>query len=355
MVRRDRAGLAGARRRGFAVPSRLIGPASLLFTVGLTLLGLIAITFVVGRVMPTDPVLAILGDRALPETYARVRQELGIDRPLAEQFWMYLVRIAHGDFGRSVLTSQPVLKDLMRVFPATLELAIAAICVGIGLGVPMGVLAAAYRERWPDHLTRVLGLVGYSVPIFWLGLMALFLLYARLDLVGGPGRLDIGYDDLVEPVTGLVTLDSLLAGEWDVFRNAVSHLVLPAGLLGFLSLASIARMTRALMIEQLNQEYILTARAKGVPEAGVVCRHAFANIRVPLLTVVLLSFASLLEGAVLTETVFAWPGIGLYITNSLFAADLNAVLGGTLLIGTVLISLNLLADRLYRRLDRRVQ
>jgi peptide/nickel transport system permease protein len=338
-----------------ALPPFLTGPLGFATSVLATLFGLIAITFLIGRVLPADPVLAILGDRASAETYQRVRVELGIDRPILEQFWTYLLNILHGEFGRSVLTSRPIVEDLARVFPATLELATCAIFLGISLGVPLGVLAATRQGQWPDHVVRLVGLIGYSIPIFWLGLMGLLVFYAWLDLVGGPGRLDIAYDDLVTPVTGLVTLDALIAGDLEVFFNALSHLVLPASLLGYLSLAAIARMTRSFMIDQLSQEYILAARAKGVPAFQVVWRHAFANIRVPLLTVVLLNYASLLEGAVLTETVFAWPGLGLYITNSLFAADLNAVLGSTLLVGTVLILLNLLADQMYLRLDRRTR
>ncbi|MBX3567871.1 MAG: ABC transporter permease [Rhizobiaceae bacterium] len=321
----------------------------------LTLLGLIFITFLIGRVVPIDPVLAVVGDRASAETYARVREELGIDLPIHQQFWLYLGKVVQGDFGTSVITSQTVLHDLRQYFPATLELATAATLIGVLAGVPMGVIAATHRGRWIDHVTRIVGLVGYSMPVFWMGMVGLLVLYSWLDLVSGPGRLDIAYDGLVEPVTGLLTVDSALSGDWDVFRNALSHLVLPAGLLGYLTLAYISRMTRSFMLGQLNQEYILTARAKGVPERRVVWRHALGNIMVPLITVIALSYASLLEGAVLTETVFAWPGLGLYITRSLFNADMNAVLGGTLLIGAIFVCLNVFCDMLYRLLDPRAR
>ncbi|MBL8584252.1 MAG: ABC transporter permease [Rhizobiaceae bacterium] len=305
--------------------------------------------------MPIDPVLAVVGDRASAETYARVRQELGIDLPIWQQFWIYLGKVAQGDFGTSVITSQPVIDDLRQFFPATLELATAATLIGVLCGVPLGVVAATHQGSWIDHLTRIVGLIGYSMPVFWMGLVGLLVLYSWLDLVAGPGRIDIAYDGLVDPVTGLLTVDSALAGDWDVFWNAISHLILPASLLGYLTLAYISRMTRSFMLGQLNQEYILTARAKGLPERRVVWRHALGNIMVPLITVIALSYASLLEGAVLTETVFAWPGLGLYITRSLFNADMNAVLGGTILIGTIFVCLNVFCDTLYRLLDPRAR
>ncbi len=350
------AGGAVAAARGGARLGRVLrGALRLLLTLALTLLGLIAVTFVIGRVVPIDPVLAVVGDRASAETYARVRLEMGLDLPLLEQFWNYLRKVLSGDFGTAVISSRPVLDDLVRVFPATFELATAATLLGTFLGVPLGVAAATHHGRWQDQVIRVVALVGYSVPVFWLGLVGLLLFYAQLDWVPGPGQLDVYYEGLVEPVTGLLTVDSLLAGEYEVFWNALSHLILPAGLLGYISLAYIARMTRSFMLGQLRQEYVTVARVKGLPERQVVWRHAFGNIRVPLLTVVVLSYAALLEGAVLTETVFSWPGLGLYITHSLFNADLNAVLGGTLLIGSIFILLNLLSDLLYRLLDPRTR
>jgi peptide/nickel transport system permease protein len=248
-----------------------------------------------------------------------------------------------------------VLSDIRRVFPATLELATVATLLGVVLGVPMGVAAAVRQGRFVDHAIRLVGLVGYSVPVFWLGLVGLLVFYAKLDLVAGPGRLDVFYDGLVEPVTGVILIDSALAGEWDVFWNALSHLVLPASILGYYSLAYVARMTRSFMIEQLSQEYVTTARVKGLSETRVIWRHALGNTAVPLVTVIALSYANLLEGSVLTETVFAWPGLGFYITNSLLNADMNAVLGGTIVVGTVFIGLNLLSDVLYRVLDPRAR
>lgn len=280
---------------------------------------------------------------------------MGLHLPLWQQFWLYVKDALSGDFGVSVLTANSVLDDIKRVFPATLELATLGTLIGVALGIPLGVIAAVHQGRWPDQAIRLVGLLGYSVPIFWLGLMGLLLFYARLDWVGGPGRLDIAYEYLVTPVTGLLLVDSLLAGEYAVFRNALSHLVLPAGLLGYFSLAYISRMTRSLMLEQLGQEYIITARVKGLSETRVIWRHALGNVQVPLITVVALSFANLLEGSVLTETVFAWPGLGQYITYSLLNADMNAVLGGTLVVGAVFIGLNLFSDFLYRLLDPRAR
>lgn len=345
--------LAGERRSraaAFAWQS-----VRLLSTLALTFLGLTIVTFCIGRVIPIDPVLAVVGDRASPDVYERVRMELGVDLPLYQQYWNYLVKLLHGDLGTAVLTARPVLEDLMRVFPATLELATVAIIIGVCFGVPMGVIAATNQGRWPDHLIRLVGLIGYSMPVFWLGLVGLLVFYSTLDWVSGPGRVDVYYEDVVEPATGMLLIDSLLAGDTAVFWNAVSHIVLPASILGYLSLAYIARMTRSFMLGQLHQEYILTAQVKGLSRSRVIWRHALPNIMVPLITVVALSYGYLLEGAVLTETVFAWPGLGRYITAALFNADMNAVLGGTLVVGIVFIGLNLLSDLAYYLVDPRAR
>jgi peptide/nickel transport system permease protein len=338
-----------------ALPRPLVTTLKLLTQLALTFLGLLLVTFVIGRVVPIDPVLAVVGERAPPDVYEQAKIELGLHLPLWQQFLIYVGNVLRGDFGESVLTANPVLEDIRRVFPATLELATVAILLGIAFGVPMGVAAAVYQGRMPDHVIRVLGLIGYSVPVFWLGLVGLLVFYATLDWVAGPGRLDVYYEDLVDPVTGVILLDAALAGEWDVFKNALDHIVLPASILGYFSLAYIARMTRSFMIEQLRQEYITTARIKGLSEARVIWRHALGNTAVPLVTVIALSYANLLEGSVLTEIVFAWPGLGFYITNSLLNADMNAVLGGTIVVGCVFIGLNLFSDLLYRLLDPRAR
>ncbi|WP_322096920.1 ABC transporter permease [Pelagibius sp.] len=334
-------------------PLRVI--LSVIVTVGLTFLGLLFVTFIIGRVVPIDPVLAIVGDRAPEHVIERVRQELGLDLPLYEQFAIYVWNVLQGDLGNSVLTANPVLEDIKRVFPATLELATVATLLGVLLGVPMGVLAAVYQGRWPDQVIRVVGLLGYSIPVFWLGLMGLLLFYATLDWVPGPGRLNFVYDGFIDPVTGVMLIDAAMAGEWDIFWNAASHLILPASILGYFSLAYISRMTRSFMLEQLSQEYITTARVKGVKEWRVIWVHALGNVRVPLVTVIALSYANLLEGSVLTEIVFAWPGLGFYLTQSLLNADMNAVLGATMVVGAVFIGINLLSDVLYRVLDPRAR
>ncbi len=329
--------------------------ASFLFTLAITFVGLTAVTFVISRLTKIDPVLAIVGDKASQEVYDKTYIALGLDQPLIVQYGYYLGRLLTGDFGTAIITARPVLSDLMRVFPATFELATIATILGVMIGVPAGVLAAACKDRWPDHIIRVFGLFGYSVPVFWLGLVGLFVFYGKLDWVSGPGRLDIFYEDIVTTRTGVILIDSAIEGEWDIFRNAVSHLILPAGILGYFSLAYIARMTRSFMIDQLSQEYVTAARVKGRSFWGAVWKHAFPNIMVPLITVIGLSYASLLEGAVLTETVFAWPGLGLYITRALFNSDMNAVLGGTVLVGTIFVGINLFCDLLYKLFDPRLR
>lgn len=353
--RTDRLSRAGTGLKRLSLPSPLRTAVNLTTTVLLTFLGLLLVTFVIGRVVPIDPVLAIVGDRAPEHVVERVREELGLNKPLYEQFAIYVWNVLRGDLGVSVLTANPVLEDIKRVFPATLELATVATLFGVLLGVPMGVLAGVYRDRWPDQVIRVVGLLGYSIPVFWLGLMGLLLFYAKLDWVPGPGRLDIFYDGLVDPVTGVLLIDSAMAGEWEIFWNAASHVVLPASILGYFSLAYISRMTRSFMLEQLSQEYITTARVKGVPEWRVIWVHALGNVWVPLVTVIALSYANLLEGSVLTEIVFAWPGLGYYLTQSLLKADMNAVLGATMVVGAVFIGVNLLSDLLYKLLDPRAR
>ena len=329
--------------------------ANLLFTLSLTFVGLTAVTFIIGRVMPADPVLAIVGDRASNEVYEAMRLQLGLDKPLIQQYLIYLLNVLQGDFGKSIMTTRPVLDDLIRFFPATFELASIATIAGIFIGVPMGVVAAVRQGRLTDHVVRVVGLIGYSVPIFWLGLMALLVFYARLEWLPGPGRIEVYYDGIVDPVTGFILIDSAMQGEWEVFDNALSHLVLPAAMLATYALAYIARMTRSFMLDQLSQEYVITARVKGLSELAVIWRHAFRNVLVQLITIIGLTYASLLEGSVLTETIFAWPGIGQYITNSLFNADMNAVIGGTVAVGICFVGINMLSDALYRLVDPRVR
>jgi len=337
------------------IPGWLRSLGKVLVSIAITMFGLLLVTFVISRMLPADPVLAIVSDHASEEVIAAARVKLGLNHPLPVQFLIYIWQVMQGDLGISLRTNNPILTDLAHVFPATLELATWGIVIGVLLGVPLGVLGAVRKDSWIDNVIRFIGLVGYSMPIFWLGIMGLLIFYAKLDWLPGPGRLDFGYEDMVTPITGIMTIDTLLNNDTEMFWNAVSHLILPAALLGYYSLAYISRMTRSLMLSQLRQEYVLTARVKGVPERRIIWKHAMGNIMVPLLTVIALSYGNLLEGSVLTETVFTWRGIGLYITDSIFGQDLPAVMGGTIVVGFVYILINTLTDVLYRFLDPRAR
>ncbi len=328
---------------------------SVLASLALTFIGLTAITFFIGRVMPLDPVLAIVGDRAPKDVYDAVYHQLGLDLPIWKQYLIFMGDVVRGDFGTSIQTSRPVIDDLLRFFPATLELATAATLLGCLLGIPMGVFAAVNQGRWIDHVVRVVSLIGYSAPIFWLGMIALLVFYANLGWATGPGRVDVFYDGIVPRVTGLLLVDAIIAGDWEVLRNALAHLALPTAVLGTYALAYIARMTRSFMLDQMRQEYVLAARVKGMPERVVIWRHIFGNVLVQLITIVGLTYASLLEGSVLTETIFAWPGIGQYITVALFKSDMNAVIGGTVVVGLCFVGVNMISDLLYRLVDPRTR
>jgi len=332
-----------------------INLAKILLSIAATMLGLLFVTFFIGRVMPIDPVLSVVGERATKEVYDAAYIKLGLDKPLIVQFFKYVVDVVQGDFGQSLRTGFPVSDDIKRLFPATLELATLGTLIGVFVGVPLGVIAAVKRGSWIDQVARVVALIGYSMPVFWLGLIGLLIFYGNLGWVGGPGRLDIFYEDIIPPVTGMILIDSALAQDWGIFRNALSHIILPACLLGYYSLAYLSRMTRSFMLEQLSAEYVTTARVKGLSEWAVIWKHAFGNIRVQLITVIALSYAGLLEGSVLTEIIFAWPGIGSYITTSLLSADMNAVMGGTVVVGLVFVLLNIFSDLLYKVFDPRAK
>ena len=334
---------------------RIGGVAGQIGSIAVTLFGLLILTFVIGRVMPTDPVRAIVGEDATREVYETVYRQLGLDRPMWEQFFVYLKDVATFDFGTSVRTGQPVLNDILYVLPATIELATFAIIFGAGLGIPLGVMAAVHKDRWPDHLIRVFSLSGHSMPIFWTGMIALLVFYAQLGWVGGSGRMSQFYIGLVPEKTNFLLIDSVLAKEWDVFRSALNHIVLPASLLGYSSSAYITRMTRSFMLDQLGQEYVTTARVKGLSNRQTIWRHAFGNIRVQLVTIIALAYGALLEGAVLIETVFAWPGFGQYLTSNLLIGDMNAVMTSVLVVGIIFIALNILSDLLYRIFDPRTR
>ncbi|WP_395489663.1 ABC transporter permease [Cedecea davisae] len=326
-----------------------------IFTLALTLLGLLLITFALSALSPVDRVLQIVGDHASQSTYDQVRHQLGLDQSLPVQFWHYLVNLAHGDLGTASSTGQPVLHDLLAAFPATLELATLALIIGSVLGVLFGVLCARFAGSPWDLAVRTFTLLGNSVPIFWLGLLMLALFYARLQWSSGPGRLDDIYQYSVEAKTGFVLIDTWLSGDKGAFINAVSHMILPVLLLAYYSLASITRLTRTACLSEMNKEYITLARAKGAGDMAILFRHVLPNIRGTLLTVIALAYTSMLEGAVLTETVFSWPGIGRYLTTALFAGDTTAIMGGTLVIGVSFVIINNLTDILVRATDPRIR
>lgn len=335
--------------------ARLKALASLLANVVLTLLGLAIITFIIGRVMPVDPVLAAVGDNAPHEVVERIRAEMGLDQPLVVQFFHYLAQVFQGDFGISILTKNQVTTDIARFFPATIELATAALVLSALIGVPLGVWVAVRQGSWVDQTIRVICLAGHSIPVFVLALLALYVFYFILGVSPGPGRQGVLYQDMIDPVTGFLTIDTILAGDFDAFRDAIRHMVQPVFVLAYFSMAYITRMTRAFMLDALRGEYVITARAKGLPLRIVIWRHAFRNVSVQLVTVLALTYSGLLSGSVVTETVYSWPGLGQYLTTSLKNADMNPVVGATLLIGAICVALNLIADLLYRQLDPRVR
>lgn len=333
----------------------MAGTVRQLSTIGVTLLGLLILTFVIGRIMPVDPVRAIVGEEATREVYENVYRQLGLDKPMWQQFLYYMRDVISLDFGTSLRTGQPVAKDILQVLPATIELATLAIIIGAGLGIPMGVWAAVYKDKWQDQIIRVISLTGHSMPIFWTGMIGLLVFYAALGWVGGSGRMSQFYIGVVPDRTGFLLIDSALAGEWEVLKSALNHLILPASLLGYSSSAYITRMTRSFMLDQLNQEYVTTARVKGLSARRTVWSHAFGNIKVQLVTIIALAYGSLLEGAVLIETVFAWPGFGQYLTSTLRMGDMNALMTCVLLVGVIFITLNLVSDLLYRAFDPRTR
>lgn len=324
-------------------------------TLALTLAGLLLVTFSFSALSPVDPALQLVGDHASKASYERARHELGLDEPWPVQFERYVVRLAHGDLGMSRSTGQPVSDDLKRVFPATFELATLSMIVASLVGVGLGVLAAWRPSGVLDSVIRILSLVGNSIPVFWLGLLALFLFYARLQWTGGPGRLDDAFEYTIDMPTGLVLVDAWRSGVQGAFESALAHLVLPVLVLASNAVGQVTRLTRAAMIGEAGKEYVTLARAKGASEARILLSHILPNVAGVLVTVLALTYTGLLEGAVLTETVFAWPGLGRYLTTALFAGDTPAILGGTLLIGCCFVFINRLADLLARTLDPRIR
>jgi peptide/nickel transport system permease protein len=332
--------------------ARRVGAAA--FSSLATLAALLLVTFALSSLSPIDPAIRLVGDHASTESYQQARHDLGMDRPWPVRFQRYVGQVLRGDLGISTSTGQPVSADLAAVFPATLELATLAMLVSAAVGLAFGLLGAWRPGGYVDSLIRLLSLAGNSIPIFWLGLLALYLFYAHLHWAGGPGRLDTAYEYTIDRVTGFVLIDTWRSGVPGAFANAIAHLVLPVLVLALNILGNVARMTRAALLKETVQEYVALARAKGAGEVRVLLAHILPNAAGAVVTILALNYARLLEGAVLTETVFAWPGLGRYLTTALFAADVPAILGGTLLIGVCFIVLNRCTDLIMRALDPRI-
>jgi peptide/nickel transport system permease protein len=313
------------------------------------------VVFVIVSQIPADPILAQLGDmQAADEALvAAYRAKWGLDLPLWEQYWIFLTGLVQGDFGISISSQRPVLDDIAQYAPATIELSTVAFLLSVIVGIPLGVLAAVKRDSWIDHLARLLALVGVSAPTFWLAFIFLALFYGGLQIAPGPGRLDVVF--LAPPrVTGLYLIDSALAGQWDTFRNAAAHLILPSIVLAATTLGLITRTTRAAMLDSLHQDYVRVARAKGLSERAIILRHALPNALIPVVTLGGLAYAVLLSGTVLTETIFSWPGLGRYTYRSAVSLDFPAITGITFIVAVVYLVINLIVDLTYAVLDPRV-
>ena len=328
-----------AIRRGLTVIPVLVGVSLLVFS------------FV--HLIPGDPALTMLGERATPEKVTEVRARLGLDRPLWKQYLLYVGKVAHGDLGVSIVRGDPVATDLWRRFPATVELASAAMILATVIGVPLGVVCAVRRNSLIDSLARVGALTGVSMPIFWLGLVLAWVFGVQLGLLPTGFRLDS--ESTFRPITNFVILDALLQRQWAVLGDALRHLILPAVALATIPLAVITRMTRASLLEELTRDYIRTARAKGLSQLAVIVRHGLGNALLPLLTVIGLQTGRLLAGAILTETIFSWPGIGLWVYESIESRDYAIVQGATLFIAVIVVVVNLATDLLYAVADPRIK
>jgi peptide/nickel transport system permease protein len=313
-------------------------------------------TFALAHAVPGDPVETILGERAAgdPEVRAAAERRYGFDQPVHMQYLYYMRNLFQGDLGESISTRRPVMDDLRQFVPSTIELALAAMGFALVVGTPLGIIGAIKQDRWPDHIARFVALIGTSVPVFWLGLLALYVFFYKLQWLPGPGRLDTGMR-VPERITGMITVDAALRGEWEVFRSSVTHLILPALVLGSFALGIIARMLRSSLLAALGDDYVRTARAKGLSERGVVVRHAIRNAMIPTVTVLGLTFAGLLAGAVLTETIFSWPGIGRYSVQAALKLDYPGLLGVTLFVASTYVFVNFLVDLIYGLLDPRIR
>jgi len=313
-------------------------------------------TFSLAHLVPGDPIETILGERAAgdPEIRAAAERRYGFDQPVPLQYVYYVRNLLQGDLGQSITTRRPVVEDLRQFVPGTIELAIAAMLFAIVLGIPLGIVGAIKQDRWPDHLARFIALIGTSVPVFWLGLLMLYFFFYKLHWLPGPGRLDTGMK-APDRITGMITIDAALRGQWDIFRSSVTHIILPAIVLGSFALGILARMLRSSLLAALGDDYVRTARAKGLSESQVVIRHAIRNALIPTITVLGLTFAGLLAGAVLTETIFSWPGIGRYSVQAALKLDYPGLLGVTLFVASAFVIVNLLVDILYGVLDPRIR
>ncbi len=320
----------------------------------LVMFGVVAIVFAIVHVIPADPVGALLGGNAPPAVVDRMKEQLGLNKPLFIQFIDYIWGVIHGNLGNSIQSGRPVVQDIMEYFPVTLQLSIVAIFISIILGIFLGIFSAVYRNKWIDHFSRIFSILGVSMPVFWTGLILLLVFYYILGWLPGTGQLSL-FVIPPERITGMILVDSLLTGNWEAFWNGLRHIILPAAVLGYAATASIARITRASMLDVLTQDYIRTAKAKGMSKKVVIYRHALKNALIPVVTIIGLTFGGLLEGAVLTETVFGLPGLGRYIVNALLNLDYPAIMGGTLFIALIYSLVNLSVDLIYAMLDPRMR
>ncbi len=320
------------------------------------MLGISLVLFLIYNLVQVDPLVMIVGERALdkPEIVAAAKAKWGLERPVWEQYFTYVVNMTRGDFGNSFLTKRPVVTDLITFLPATVELAISSLLFAILLGIPLGILAGVKYRSLLDKGVWFISLLNASLPPFWTGLIFLTIFYFNLGIAPGPGRLDPRMTDPAH-ITGLFTFDSILTGNWTIFANALHHLMLPTLILGGFTLALVVRVTRAAIIEEMRRDYVRTARGKGLSERSIIIRHALRNVLIPLVTILGLAFAGLLSGAVMTETVFDWPGLGQYLVKAAVNLDYPAIQGGTLLIAVIYVLINLIVDILYGVLDPRVR
>jgi dipeptide transport system permease protein len=319
-----------------------------------TFIGVTIVSFLFIRMLPGDPVLLMAGERGITEErYARLLAEFGFDQPLWQQYLVYMKDLLGGNLGNSLITKQPVWDEFFTLFPATVELSICAMIFAVCLGIPAGIIAAVRRGSAFDHTVMTTALVGYSMPIFWWGLLLIIFFSGMLHWTPVSGRISLIY--FFEPVTGFMLIDSLLSGQSGAFRSALSHLILPTVVLGTIPLAVIARQTRSAMLEVLSEDYVRTARAKGLATSRVVGLHALRNALIPVITVVGLQVGVLFAGAILTETIFSWPGIGKWMVDSIFRRDYPSVQGGLLLIATIVMIVNLIVDMLYGLINPRIR